>query len=109
MPATNSMFLIHPHNCMFYRKICPHTNIAYIKHLICYTIILSLHRIDVYERIGESDYAEIDSQQADSVELQQNAAYCSQVQLQQNVSYITSTENDNKEPVYVNNHNNMHV
>ena len=50
-----------------------------------------LCRIVVYETIGER---EIDSQQADRVELQENTAYCSQVQLQQNVSYVTSTEND---------------
>ena len=43
----------------------------------------------------DSDYVEVDDvQPADTVVLQQNAAYCSQVQLQQNVSYITSTEND---------------
>ena len=43
----------------------------------------------------DSDYVEVDDvQPADSVVLQQNAAYCSQVQLQQNVCYITSTEND---------------
>ena len=60
-----------------------------------------LCRTVVYETIGER---EIDSQQADNVELQENAAYCSQrVQLQQNESYVDSTENDNKEPVYVNN------
>ena len=50
-----------------------------------------LCRTVVYETIGER---EIDNQHADSVELQENTAYCSQVQLQQNVSYVTSTEND---------------
>ena len=56
--------------------------------IIVYKCVIPACRID-------SDYVEVDyGKQADSVVLQQNAAYCTQAQLQQNVSYITSTEND---------------
>ena len=52
--------------------------------------------VGLYERIDESDYTEIDGQEADNVLVQQPKIPArSSTQLQQNVSYVSSVDHEN--------------
>ena len=66
-----------------------------VLHCFCECFLHLCSSVSLYERIDESDYTEIDGQEADNLLQQPEIPARSSTQLQQNVSYISSVDHGN--------------